>query len=105
MHKQSIFLHNTIEDTVSLNAKTNAFQTHLQSGSLLPVGISEDPRIPPQTFLALTSLLSTPDKRPFEKEEFQQYVQKISIVYAANRTIEDLTEEVGKELATELLTI
>jgi len=57
---------------VSLNAKMNAFQTHLQSGSLLPVGTSEDPQTPPQTFWALTSLLSTPDKRPFEKEEFQQ---------------------------------
>ena len=34
-----------------------------------------------------------------------RYVQKISIIYAADRTIEDLTEEVGKELATELLTI
>ncbi|KAF0475633.1 hypothetical protein F8M41_024581 [Gigaspora margarita] len=105
MHKQSVVLHNTVEETVCLDAKTNAFQAHLWSGSPLSVETSKTPRTSQLTSRALTSLLNTPDKRPFEKEEFQQYIQKISIVCAFDRTIEDLTKEIGEELAKEVLAI
>ncbi|RIB16384.1 hypothetical protein C2G38_2038620 [Gigaspora rosea] len=105
MHKQSVVLHHIVEETVCLNAKTNALQAHLWSNSPLPVGTSKTLRTPPQTFRAQTSFLNTSDERPFEKEEFQQYIQTISIVCAFDRTIEDLTKEIGEELAKEVLTI
>ncbi|CAG8446127.1 11266_t:CDS:2 [Cetraspora pellucida] len=93
MHRRSVVLHYTFEETVCLNAKNNAFKAHLWSGPLLPVGSSETPRTPPQTFRALTSLLNTPDKRPFEKEEFKE-------------TIVDLTKEIKDDrfLVSELAT-
>ncbi|RHZ59661.1 hypothetical protein Glove_362g5 [Diversispora epigaea] len=76
---QSVDLHNTVEDTVCLNAKTSTFQAHLGSELLL--------------------------SRPFEKGELQQYIQKISVICAFDRTSEDLTAEIGEELTRGLFTI
>ncbi|CAG8723157.1 22117_t:CDS:2 [Cetraspora pellucida] len=94
MNKQSAVLHNTIV-----------------SWPLLPVGTSEASRTPPQTFQTLISLLNTPDKRqrhpnmcfvPFSRE---RYIQKVFIVCAFDRTIEELIKDIGEELAKEVLTI
>jgi hypothetical protein len=47
-------------------------------------------------------LMSTPNKRPYEKEELQLFIQDISIVCAFGETIEELSSEIGEELAVEV---
>jgi hypothetical protein len=63
-----------LQDVICLNAKTDIFQAHLQSESVLPIVppiLPPAPKTPPQTFRDLTLLMSTPNKRPYENEEFQ----------------------------------
>ncbi|KAG9293507.1 hypothetical protein G9A89_005510 [Geosiphon pyriformis] len=90
-----------LQDVICLNAKTDIFQAHLQSGSVLPI-LPPAPKTPPQTFIDLTPLKITPNKRPYEKEELQQFIQDISIVCASGETIEELSSKIGEELAVEV---
>jgi len=62
-HKRSVIINSTTEDVICLNAKTDIFQAHLQSESVPPA-----PKTPPRTSRDLTLLMSTPNKRPYEKE-------------------------------------
>jgi hypothetical protein len=59
-----------LQDVICLNAKTDIFQAHLQSESVTPI-LPPAPKTPPQTSRDLTPLMSTPNKRPYEKEELQ----------------------------------
>ncbi|CAG8671661.1 2348_t:CDS:2, partial [Cetraspora pellucida] len=49
----------------------------------------------------MSSLMSTPNKRPLEKE-VQQYSENISVVCAFGKTTSDLALEIGEECAIEL---
>lgn len=101
MQSQSVALHNTVETTICLNAKTEALQSHIQSQSLI------SPKTPPQTYqnLKLTHLKTTPNKRPLEKEELQQYSQDISIICAFTMTKGKLIKEIGEKLVEELSSV
>ncbi|CAI2193383.1 2282_t:CDS:2, partial [Funneliformis geosporum] len=103
-HKRSVIIHSTTEDVICLNAKTDIFQAHLQPESVPPI-LLPAPKTPPQNFRDLTPLMSTPNKRPYEKEELQLFIQDISIVCAFWETIEELSSEIGEELAVEVFSM
>ncbi|CAI2198494.1 12639_t:CDS:2, partial [Funneliformis geosporum] len=77
---------------------------HLQPESVPPI-LLPAPKTPPQNFRDLTPLMSTPNKRPYEKEELQLFIQDISIVCAFWETIEELSSEIGEELAVEVFSM
>ncbi|RIB28917.1 hypothetical protein C2G38_2156758 [Gigaspora rosea] len=98
VQSQSAALHNIVETTICLNAKTEALQAHIQSKSLI------SSKAPLQTYqnLKLTHLKTTPNKQPLE---LQQYSQDISIICAFMMAKDKLIKEIGKELAEELSSV
>ncbi|CAG8849001.1 35809_t:CDS:2, partial [Gigaspora margarita] len=94
VQSQSAALHNTVE-------VDKALQSHIQSQSLI------SPKTPLQTYqnLKLTHLKTTPNKRPLEKEELQQYSQDISIICAFTMTKGKLIKEIGEKLVEELSSV
>ncbi|CAG8786139.1 9847_t:CDS:2, partial [Cetraspora pellucida] len=57
-----------------------------------------------QTPRDISSLMSTPNKRPLEKE-VQQYSENISVVCAFGKTASELALEIGEECAIELFSV
>ncbi|CAG8655165.1 2163_t:CDS:2, partial [Racocetra fulgida] len=66
---------------------------------------SPQPRTPPQAPRVLTPLKTTPNKRPRNKEEIQRYSEDISVICAFDKSVSELTLEIGEELAIELSSI
>ncbi|CAG8557486.1 301_t:CDS:10 [Gigaspora rosea] len=66
---------------------------------------SPQPRTPPQAPRDLTPLKTTPNKRPRNKEEIQRYSEDISVICAFDKSVSELTLEIGEELAIELSSI
>ncbi|KAG9301129.1 hypothetical protein G9A89_012512 [Geosiphon pyriformis] len=100
-HKRLVIIHSTTEDLICLKAETDIFQAHLKLGSVPPI-LLPAPKTPPQTFIDLTPSKLTPNKRPYEKEELQLFIQDVSIVCAFGETIEELSLKIGEELAVEV---
>ncbi|CAG8557479.1 11358_t:CDS:2, partial [Paraglomus occultum] len=100
-HKRLVSIHGTTEDVICLNAKTDILQAHLQSESIPPI-LPSAPKTPPQTCMDLSPLKSTPNKRSYEKEELQLFIQDVSIVCASGQTFEELSSKIEEELAVEV---
>ncbi|CAG8537560.1 7382_t:CDS:2 [Acaulospora colombiana] len=66
---------------------------------------SPQPRTPPQAPRNLTSLKTSPNKRPRNKEEIQRYSEDISVICAFDKSVSELILEIGEELAIELSSI
>ncbi|CAB5298289.1 unnamed protein product [Rhizophagus irregularis] len=60
------------------------------------------PKTPSQAPCDLTPLERTPNKRPLNKDEIQQYSEDISVICAFDKTISELTLEISTELANKL---
>ncbi|KAF0425124.1 hypothetical protein F8M41_006378 [Gigaspora margarita] len=63
------------------------------------------PRTPPQVSRVLTSLTTTPNKRPISNKEILQYSEDISVICAFDKSVDELTLEIGAELANELSSV
>ncbi|CAG8626613.1 6912_t:CDS:10, partial [Ambispora gerdemannii] len=66
---------------------------------------SPQPRTPPQAPRDLTPLKTTPNKRSWNKEEIRRNSNNISVICAFDKSVSELTLEIGEELAIELSSI
>ncbi|RUS32896.1 hypothetical protein BC938DRAFT_473881 [Jimgerdemannia flammicorona] len=97
-----------VEETVNVTAHTEAYQSHLQSlvhvNEAFPEFPQYAPRTPPNLQGDLTLLMKTPNKRPLEDEQVQQYSHDATVVFASEMT-EELKAKIGEDLAKEISSV
>ncbi|RUS23027.1 hypothetical protein BC937DRAFT_93384 [Endogone sp. FLAS-F59071] len=97
-----------VEETVNVTAHTEAYQSHLQSlvhvNEAFPEFPQYVPRTPPNLQGDLTLLMKTPNKRPLEDEQVQQYSHDATVVFASEMT-EELKAKIGEDLAKEISSV